>query len=207
MGKKDPRVDAYIAKSADFARPLLKRLRKLIHAACPQVEESLKWNCPHFSHHGMLCGFAAFKEHCRFGFWKASLMKSLPAKKKSVEAWGHHGRVARLDELPDDDAIIAQVREAAQLNEQGVKVSRPKTKPKKPLKAPTYLVRALKGNPKASETFQRLSPSHQREYIEWITEAKTDATREKRMQTAIEWLAQGKSRNWKYERKKAAIAS
>jgi hypothetical protein len=201
MGKKDPRIDAYIEKSAPFARPILKRLRKLIHAGCPQVEESLKWNCPHFSYHGMLCGFAAFKEHCRFGFWKALLMKTLPTKQKAGEAWGHHGRISGLDELPDDGAIVAQVREAAQLNEQGVKVTRVKAKPKKPLKVPPYFTRLLKGNPKAFETFQNFSPSHQREYIEWITEAKADATREKRMQTAVEWLAEGKSRNWKYQRK------
>src|ERR1051326_3458971 len=90
MGKKDPRVDAYIEKSADFARPILNRLRKLVHAGCLQVVEEIKWRCPHFMHHGMLCGIAAFKEHCTFGFWKASLMKSLPASQKSKEAWGHH---------------------------------------------------------------------------------------------------------------------
>jgi hypothetical protein len=201
MGTKDPRVDAYIEKSAAFARPILKRLRKLVHAGCPHVVEGLKWNCPHFSHHGMMCGMAAFKEHCTFGFWKSSLMKSLNATKKSEQAMGQYGRIASLDELPGDEAIIAQVREAARLNEQGVKVPRAKPKPKKALKVPAYFSQALKGNPKAFDTFQNCSPSHQREYIEWITEAKTDATRQKRMQTALEWLAQGKHRNWKYERK------
>ncbi|MBW8884140.1 MAG: YdeI/OmpD-associated family protein [Planctomycetia bacterium] len=145
MGKKDLRVDAYIEKSADFAKPILKRLRKLIHAGCPQVEEAIKWGCPHFVHQGMLCSMATFKEHCTFGFWKSSLMK--------------------------------------------------------PLKIPTYFGLAMKRNAKARATFESLSPSHQREYIEWITDAKTDATRQKRVDTALEWLAEGKSRNWKYERR------
>src|SRR5439155_16275105 len=115
MGNKDPRVDAYIEKSADFAKPILKRLRKLIHAGCPGVEESIKWSCPHFMHHGMLCSMASFKEHCTFGFWKSSLMKSLGASKKSDQAMGQYGRMTSLDELPADNVILKQIKEAAQL--------------------------------------------------------------------------------------------
>jgi uncharacterized protein YdeI (YjbR/CyaY-like superfamily) len=200
MGKNDRRIDAYIAKSAPFAQPILKRLRKLVHAGCPTVEESIKWNCPHFVYHGMLCSMAAFKEHCTFGFWKQKLMKALAGTKKSDDAMEQYGRITSLADLPDDKSILAQVKEAAQLNAAGVKLQRPKPKPKKPLKIPSYFSSALKGNPQAFTTFQNFSPSHQREYVEWITEAKTDATRQKRLATALEWLAEGKSRNWKYEK-------
>jgi uncharacterized protein YdeI (YjbR/CyaY-like superfamily) len=201
MGTTDPRVDAYIEKSADFARPILKRLRKLIHAACEDVEETMKWSFPHFMYGGgILCSMAAFKEHASFGFWKSSLMKSLGTSKKSDQAMGQYGRITSLADLPDDQVILKQVKEAAHLNEQGVKAPRDKSKPKKPLKIPRYLGLALKRNAKALATFESFSPSHQREYIEWITEAKTEATRQKRVDTALEWLAEGKSRNWKYER-------
>jgi uncharacterized protein YdeI (YjbR/CyaY-like superfamily) len=201
MGTKDPRVDAYIEKSAAFARPVLKRLRKVIHAGCPGVEETMKWSFPHFMYGGgILCSMAAFKEHCTFGFWKGSLMKSLAATKKSDQTMGQYGRMTSLNDLPDDEIIVEQVREAAKLNADGVKVARPKRAAKKPLKAPAYFTAALKGNPKAFATFQNFRPSHQREYVEWVTEAKTEATRQKRLATAIEWLAEGKSRHWKYEK-------
>ncbi len=74
MASKDPRIDAYIAKSADFAQPILKHLRKVVHAGCPKVEETLKWSMPHFDYKGVMCGMAAFKAHCVFGFWKESLI-------------------------------------------------------------------------------------------------------------------------------------
>ena len=188
-------------KSADFAKPILKRLRKLIHAGCPDVEESIKWSCPHFMHHGMLCSMAAFKAHCTFGFWKGKLMKSLNATTRADEAMGQYGRITSLDELPDDKIVLAQIKEAAQLNEQSVKAPRAQSKPKKPLKIPAYFGLALKRNAKALAMFETFSPSHQREYIEWITEAKTEATRQKRIETTLEWLAEGKNRNWKYERR------
>jgi len=200
MAKKDPRIDAYINKSAAFAQPILKRLRKLVHTGCPGVEETMKWSFPNFLYHGgILCSMASFKQHCTFGFWKSSLMKSLGASQKSEPSMGQYGRMTGLADLPADAVILKQIREAAQLNEQGVKVARPKTK-KKPLKIPPYFTKALKGNPKALDAFQNFSPSHQREYIEWITEAKTEATRQKRLATTLQWLAEGKSRNWKYER-------
>ena len=201
MGKKDSRIDSYIAKSAPFAQPILKRLRKLVHAGCPGVEETMKWSFPHFLFGGgILCSMAAFKEHCTFGFWKGKLMKKLATTKKSEQGMGQYGRMTTFGDLPDDKTIMAQIQEAAQLNAAGIKVSRPKPKPKKPLRIPTYFNAALKGNPKAFTTFQNFSPSHQREYVDWITEAKTEATRQKRLATALAWLAEGKSRNWKYEK-------
>lgn len=200
MGKKDPRIDAYISKSAPFAQPILKRLRKLVHTGCPDVEESIKWSCPHFMYHGMLCSMAAFNEHCTFGFWKGQLMKTLGRTKKLDQAMGQYGRLTSAADLPEDKTILAQVKEAAQLNADGAKVPRPKPKPQKQLKIPPYFSSALKGNPKAFTTFQHFSPSQQREYVEWITEAKTDATRQKRLATALDWLAEGKRRNWKYEK-------
>lgn len=200
MGKKDSRVDAYIDKSADFARPILKHLRKLVHAGCPEVEETVKWQFPHFMiHGGILCSMAAFKAHATFGFWKGSLMKSLDGHATSEKAMGQYGRITRLAELPKDKIIIEQVKEAARLNAEGIKAPRV-TKEKKPLRIPPYFTAALKGNPKAFTTFNNFSPSHKREYVEWITEAKTDATRQKRLATTIEWLAEGKSRNWKYDK-------
>jgi len=149
---------------------------------------------------GMLCNMAAFKEHCTFGFWKGKFMKTLGGAKKSDQAMGQYGRMTSLADLPNDKTILAQVKEAAQLNADGVKIQRPKPTAKKPLKTPSYFSAALKRNRKAFTTFQNFSPSHQREYVEWITEAKTDATRQKRLATALEWLAEGKSRNWKYEK-------
>jgi uncharacterized protein YdeI (YjbR/CyaY-like superfamily) len=200
MGTTDPRVDAYIDKSADFARPILIHLRKLIHAGCPQVEETIKWGAPFFMYQGVLCGMAAFKAHCTFGFWKRLLMTTLKDKNKSKQAMGNFGRLTSLADLPKDRIILQQVREAARLNTDGVKAPKPKRKAKKPLKVPPYFLVALRKNKQALATFDNFSPSHQREYIEWITEAKTDATRDKRLATAVEWLAEGKSRNWKYEK-------
>src|SRR3954451_2816346 len=201
MGKKDPRVDAYIEKSADFARPILRKLRKLVHAGCPDVEETMKWQFPHFMYHGILCSMAAFKEHCSFGFWKGRVMKTLQGYTKADKAMGRYGRITSLDDLPNDKVLLEQIKEAARLNAEGVKTPKAPAKPKKPLRIPSYFGLALKKNAKALATFENLSPSHKREYIEWITEAKTTATREKRIASAMEWLAEGKSRNWKYERK------
>jgi uncharacterized protein YdeI (YjbR/CyaY-like superfamily) len=199
MGKKDPRVSVYIEKSAAFARPVLSRLRKLVHQGCPEVEETMKWQFPHFMHHGILCSMAAFKEHCTFGFWKGRMMKTLKGHANSDQAMGQYGRMTGPDDLPGDKVILEQIKEAARLNAAGVKAPKVK-KEKKPLRIPPYFTAALKGNPKAFSTFNDFSPSHKREYIDWITEAKTEATRQKRLATTLEWLAEGKSRNWKYER-------
>jgi uncharacterized protein YdeI (YjbR/CyaY-like superfamily) len=200
MPKKDPRVDAYIAKSGDFAKPILKHLRKLVHKACPEVEETLKWSMPAFMHQGILCGIAAFKEHCTFGAWKHSLIKTrLTTDNKSDEAMGQLGRIKSLADLPPDKVLLAYLKEAVRLNEEGIKAPRPaRSAAKKPLVVPDYFSAALKKSRRALETFEKFSYSHQKEYLEWVTEAKRDDTRAKRVETSIAWLAEGKSRNWKY---------
>jgi uncharacterized protein YdeI (YjbR/CyaY-like superfamily) len=195
MGKKDPRVDAYIAKSADFAKPILRHLREIVHQGCPEVEETMKWSFPHFMYKGMLCGLAAFKSHCAFGFWKGKLI--VPEK---PEAMGQFGRITSLSDLPKDSVLLGYVREAARLNETGEKVPRKPQRPKKDLATPSDLAAALKKNVVARATFEGFSPSHKREYVEWITEAKTEEIRKKRLDNAIEWMAEGKPRNWKYMR-------
>jgi uncharacterized protein YdeI (YjbR/CyaY-like superfamily) len=197
MANKDPRVDAYIAKAPAFARPILTRFRKAVHAGCPDVTETLKWSVPHFDYKGVLGGMAAFKEHCRVGFWKQSLLTSASKGKPS----GPMARVASLSDLPDERTLVKMASEAAALNAAGVKVKRVAKAPKAPLKAPAYMLAALKKNKKAQAAYEAFSPSHQREYIEWITEAKSDETRNRRLETAVEWMAEGKSRNWKYQRK------
>jgi uncharacterized protein YdeI (YjbR/CyaY-like superfamily) len=197
MAKKDPRIDAYIAKAAPFARPILKHLRKMVHTGCPDVQETIKWGLPHFEHHGIMCGMAAFQNHCAFGFWKADLIFDGDERARR-DAMGHFGRITELSDLPDEKTLIGHVQKAAKLNEARVKApDRPKAK-KKPLKMPDYFAAALKKNVKARKTFQNFSPSKQRDYIEWLSEAKRDETRQQRLKMSILWLAQGKPRNWKY---------
>jgi uncharacterized protein YdeI (YjbR/CyaY-like superfamily) len=197
MPTKDPRIDAYIAKSADFARPILAHLRKLVHAACPEVEETIKWSFPHFSYKGMLCGMAAFKQHCVFGFAKHSLVvhEQTPGEESAVDRFG---RITKLTDLPPQKTLLRYVKKAVQLNDAGIKLPRPKKPKKKPLSVPNDMLAALKKNKAALAAFENFSPSNRREYIEWITEAKRPETRQRRLATALQWLAQGKPRNWKY---------
>lgn len=197
MASKDPRIDAYIAKSADFAKPILKKLRALVHAGCPDVVETIKWGSPHFEHHGMLCGMAAFKEHCGLGFWN----RALPISKKDSAA-GQFGTIRSLSDLPPDTVLIGYVRQAARMNETGQKVG-PIRRAKKPLPVPRELAKALAKKPRARSHFEAFSPSQKRDYSEWILEAKTDQTRDKRLATALEWIAEGKPRMWKYMKKAA----
>jgi uncharacterized protein YdeI (YjbR/CyaY-like superfamily) len=198
MPSHDKRIDAYIAKAPDFAKPILRHLREVVHAACPDVAETLKWGHPSFTHHGILCNFAAFKEHATFGFWKASLI--LDAKgSRADEAMGSFGRLTSVKDLPSKRVLTGYVRQAVKLNEAGTPVVRPRKLPKPAPKPPSDLLAALQKNRKALAHFQAFSPSKQRDYVEWITEAKTDATRGRRLETAVAWIAEGKSRNWKYE--------
>jgi uncharacterized protein YdeI (YjbR/CyaY-like superfamily) len=196
MGKKDPRFDAYIAKSAPFAQPILKHLRKLVHTACPDVEEDLKWSSPTFMYKGILCGMAAFKEHAVFGFWKHKLI--FGTSPGSKDAMGSFGRLTSLKDLPSDTVLSGLVKKAMEINDAGLKVARPKRKERAPLKTPGYFMAALRKNKKALATFEGFGPSNKREYVEWITDAKTGETRLNRLKTAVEWIAQGKVRNWKY---------
>ncbi len=204
MPTKDKRVDAYIAKSADFAKPILGHLRELVHKACPNVEEKMKWSFPHFDYKGMMCSMAAFKEHCAFGFWKASLMKdSSKFSQVGETAMGHLGKIRSLDDLPADKILLGYIKEAVKLNEDGVKLpSKPKSSTeKKALVVPEYFMKSLSKNARALKTFEGFSYSNKKEYTEWITDAKTEETRKKRMATALEWMAEGKIRNWKYVKK------
>jgi uncharacterized protein YdeI (YjbR/CyaY-like superfamily) len=205
MIKKEKAIDAYIARSADFAKPILLHIRELVHKACPDVEEKIKWGMPFFDYKGeMLCHMASFKQHAVMGFWKASLMKDpvLVENAKSETAMGHLGRITSLKDMPSDKKITAWIKEAMGLNDKGIKLpSKPKPADKKELAVPDYFTKALAKNKKAKQVFENFAPSHRKEYLMWITEAKTEETRNKRMETALEWMAEGKSRLWKYEKK------
>ena len=200
---KNKQIDAYIAKSADFAKPILTHLRELVHKACPDVEEVMKWSFPNFDYKGVFCSMAAFKEHCSFGFWKASLMKD-PKKILQVAERGGMGnfdRITSLKDLPSDKILLGFIKQAVELNDKGVK--RPVTVTKKGSKTidtPDYFAKALKKNKVAEKIFEELAYSHRKEYIQWFEEAKTGETRNKRITQAIEWIAEGKGRNWKYQK-------
>ena len=197
MRQRDSRIDDYIAKSADFAQPILKHLRELVHAGCPDVEETMKWSRPHFMHQGMLCGISAFKNHCTFGFWKGQIL--FGAREDLREGMGQFGRITSLSDLPTDDIIIGYIRKAAQLNKEGINLpAKPKPKEKKELVIPEYFTMALKKNKKAMAAFEGFSYSHKKEYVQWITEAKGEDTRQRRMNQALTWMAEGKPRHWKY---------
>src|SRR5262245_51948079 len=175
MGTRDARIDAYIAKAAGFARPILTHIREVVHAACPEVEETMKWSFPHFLYKGMLCSMAAFKEHCAFGFWKGELIVERGGG-AAEKAMGQFGRITQLSDLPSEKVLIGYIQEAMRLNEAGVKApARSKPKAPRELVVPDDLAGALRGNAKARATFENFSPSHKREYVEWITEAKTEA--------------------------------
>ena len=199
MATTDPFVDEYIEKSKDFAKPILNHIRSLVHAACPDVVETKKWSFPHFDYKGMMCSVASFNEHCAFGFWKQSLLEgsAFPAEKTAM---GSFGRIKTLADLPDDATMKKLIHDAMKLNDDGIKVIKaPVSKEKKELVVPEILTAALESNALASETFNNFPYSCKKEYIQWITGAKSDATRDRRLATAIEWMSEGKRRNWKYE--------
>ena len=202
MSKKDNRIDLYIANAKPFAQPILNHLRKLVHKGCPDVEETIKWGMPSFDYKGPFCSMAAFKEHAVFGFWKALLMKDAEKLKENQQnAMGHAGKIKSLKDLPSDTILMSWIKEAAKLNDDGVKLPPRKKTENKDLVIPDYFINALSKNKKALQTFEKFSPSHKKEYVEWIIEAKSEETRNRRMDTAIEWIADGKGRNWKYEKK------
>ena len=203
MATKSKQIDAYVAKSADFAKPILNHLRELVHKTCPDAEEKMKWSFPHFDYKNeMLCSMAAFKQHCSFGFWKAALMKDpvLLETAKSEAAMGHLGKITSLKDLPPDKKIIAWIKEAMKLNDERKKVVKTKPVVKEELAVPGYFTAAVKKNKRAWATFETLAPSAKKDYVEWVTEAKTEETKNKRLAQSIEWMAEGKRRNWKYER-------
>jgi uncharacterized protein YdeI (YjbR/CyaY-like superfamily) len=203
MAKKDPRIDDYIAKSAEFAQPILRHIRKLVHAACPEVEETMKWSFPHFDYKGMMCSMAAFKNHCAFGFWKSELIFGKEQRIAATEegGMGQFGRITAISDLPKDAVLIGFIKEAVKLNDAGIKLpAKPKSKEKRELVVPDFFLAALKKNKEAQITFESFSYSHKKEYLEWITEAKGEDTRNKRLETALEWMSDGKPRNWKYKK-------
>lgn len=205
MGKKNPAVDAYIAKSADFAIPILEHLRFLVHKACPEVEETIKWGTPSFDYKGPFCSMAAFKQHAVFGFWKGKLLKDSKKylQKRSSEggnAMGFLGRMMSVNDVPPNGVMVDFIKQAKKLNDECIKIPKGKAAAVK-LTMPAYFKNALLKNKKALATFNAFSPGNKKEYVLWVTEAKTEATRERRLKTALEWMAEGKIRNWKYMKK------
>lgn len=205
MATTDPRIDAYIAAAQPFAQPILTHLRQLVHAACPGVEETWKWSFPNFVYNGsILCHMAAFKQHAVFGFWKAALMQD-PEHILTLtdrESMGHLGKLESVKDLPKDAVLKKYIKEAMRLTDAGTKQpAKPKTTTtvKQELTVPPYFAKALDESNTAKAAFNAFSYSQRKEYIEWLEEAKTDATRSKRMVQAIEWIAEGKSRHWKYK--------
>ena len=203
----NPKVDAYIEKAKPFAQPILEHLRKLMHKGCPDVEEAIKWSMPFFVYKGaILANMAAFKEHCSFGFWGkeiAEVLKESGAMRE--DGMGTLGRITSVKDLPSDKQMLGWIRQAAGFVDDGTYTSpmagRNKlAKPPKPaLEAHPLFAAALKKNKVASKVFEAFSPSCKREYIEWIADAKREETRDKRIAQAVEWIAEGKQRNWKYQ--------
>ena len=198
---KNPAFDAYIAKAQPFAQPILKKLRALVHKAVPGVTEELKWSSPHFAYKGMFCGMAAFKEHCIFGFWKHSLMPEIALKENGDGKLGaFRSKITSVKDLPSDAAIIKLLKAAKKLNDDDVKLPKRKVTPAKDrvVTVPPAFMKAIKASKKAHATFEAFPYSKRKDYVEWITEAKTDETRDRRTKTAVEWLSEGKARHWKY---------
>lgn len=191
---RDPRIDEKIAKAADFARPILEHLRALIHRTVPNVGETLKWGMPHFTYKGKnLAAMAGFKAHCAL---------SIHGESHEGEGMGSVGKIGSLADLPDDVELARRLQEAQGRIDRGEKEAWRRVPPraKRTIEVPEDLATALAATPAAAQIFDRLAPSHRYEYLEWITGAKRPQTRAKRIGEALEWLAEGKRRNWKYER-------
>lgn len=202
MATRNPAFDAYIAKARPFAQPILKKLRTLVHKAVPGVTEELKWGSPHFAYKGMFCGMAAFNHHCIFGFWKHSLMPEIALKANGEGKLGaFRSKITSIGDLPSDAAILRLLKTAKQLNDDDVKLPKRKLTPAKDrvVIVPPAFMKAIKSNKKARATFDAFPYSKKKDYVEWITEAKTGETRDKRTKTAVEWMSEGKARHWKYE--------
>lgn len=202
MANTDIRIDQYIERAQPFAQPILRKLREMVHLACPEVEEAIKWGMPFFDYKGPYCNMASFKQHATFGFWKYSLLDDPDGLLKANKidggpAMGNLGKIASLEDLPPDEVMLKFLTQAKKLNDEGIKLPQ-KLPQKKDVEAPVYFMEALAEHDKANEEFNHMSPSCKREYIEWISDAKTEATRQKRISTAIEWISEGKKRHWKY---------
>ncbi len=200
MGTRIKEVDQYIHNAEPFAQPILIHLRELIHSAHPEIKESIKWGMPHFEYKGNLCGVASFKKHCAFGFWKAAIMTDSHGIFGSGPrpGMGDLGRVRSLEDLPPDSVLTEMILEAIDLNERNIPLPK-KTISKAEVTPPDDFLDALDENELAHTNFSRMSPSHRKEYIEWIEDAKREETRLRRISTAVQMLSEGKSRNWKYQ--------
>jgi uncharacterized protein YdeI (YjbR/CyaY-like superfamily) len=202
-GTKSEEVSDYISSAPPFARPILNRIRKAFHFGCPELEETMKWGAPFFEYKGLLGGMGSFREHVTLTFWKGQVMSDPEGLFDEVgKSQMASIRFRALKEMPAQQVLISYVEEAAALNEKGVKAPKTPAKKKKELDVPEDLKKALARKKKARETFENFSYSHRKEYIEWITEAKREETRKKRVATTVEWLSEGKPRNWKYVKKK-----
>ena len=205
MAQTSAKVDQYILNAQPFAQPILEHLRALIHESCPVVVETIKWGMPHFEYNGKnLCSFAAFKKHCSLTFWMAGEMKTFKKlNKDNTEGMGHFGKITSAEDLPSNKDLKACFKEAMTLLDNDFVLKRNKPGDQKEIEIPDYFTKALKTNKKAKANFDKAAYSWKKEYVEWIAGAKTEATREKRMNTALEWIAEGKARNWKYETRRA----
>jgi uncharacterized protein YdeI (YjbR/CyaY-like superfamily) len=206
-GTFNPRIDVYIAKSRPFAQPILEHLRQQVHKACPGVVETIKWSRPFFEYKGVILGnMSAFKEHCSFGFWGEEISAVLREEKLlQPDAMGSLGRLTRVEDLPSNKQMLSLLRQAAAFIDSGEYTSPIAARnkvvkaPKPDAETPPQFMHALKASKKAAAAFAKLSPSCKREYVEWIADAKREETRDKRIATAIEWISEGKQRNWKYQ--------
>lgn len=201
------KIDEYITKAQPFAQPILEHIRKVVHNTCKDVEETMKWSFPHFDYKGkMMCSMAAFKQHCALNFWHAANMKSMQAHKEKTKAntgnsMGHFGKISSIKDLPTEKELTKMIKEAMELTDKGTVIKKAAPQKSAEIAVPDYFTKALSKNKKAKVVFEKFPPSHRKEYIQWITDAKTEETRQKRMGTAMEWIAEGKGRNWKYEKK------
>jgi hypothetical protein len=196
VARKDDRVDAYIANSPGFAKPILKELRRRVHAACPGVDETMKWSAPYFEYGGkLLAGMSAFKRHCAFGFWHPLMRNG----DRSLEGMGQFGKIESIADLPSASAFEKLAKRAAKLVDDAVKPPKPRRAAKKALVVPSDLATALKRDAKALATFDAFPYGKRKEYVSWINEAKRVETRVQRLATTLQWLAEGKALYWKYE--------
>jgi uncharacterized protein YdeI (YjbR/CyaY-like superfamily) len=199
MPTTDPRFDAYIAKSPEFARPILEELRARVHAACPEAEETLKWSAPSFTYKGkLLAVMAAFKQHVAFNLWHGA--KVVADDAKAAEGMGQFGRITSVKDIPAKRVMTGYIRDAMKLIDAGeTKGGTKVAKPKPSVVPPDDLLAALAKSPKAKATFEAFPPGKKRDYVDWIVDAKRAETRQRRLIQAVEWMAEGKARHWKYE--------
>ena len=203
MPKRDPKIDSYIEKAQPFAQPILNYIRDTVHEFCPDAGEAMKWSFPHFIYKGKnLCSMASFKQHCAFGFWLESEMKTMKELTKDREKISMFtlGKITKVEDLPAKPQLKNCIREAMELTDMGVTIKKASPNSTE-VEVPDYFSEALHHNSKAKDNFEKASPSFRKEYVMWITEAKTEATRNKRMADAIEWISEGKGRHWKYAKK------